>query len=223
MRKPTVRKPIRRNAAITRDRVLKAAIAEFCRHGYDGARMDRVAKRAGSNIRMVYHYFIGKERLYLAVLEHIYAEVRSKEAALNLRDHDPMDGMLTLVDFTFDHLVEHPEFIELIRNENLLRGRYVKKSNFVAKAARPLVDAIRDLLRRGVRAGVFHPGLDPIQLYVSILSLCFIHLSNRHTLSIMFRKDLAERRWLNQRRRHVREFVENSLTNGLRRRKAARK
>jgi AcrR family transcriptional regulator len=207
----------RRNAAGTRDRVLKAAIVEFCRHGYDGARMDRVAKGAGSNIRMVYHYFHSKERLYLAVLEHIYSEVRSKEAALNLRDHEPMDGMLALVDFTFDHLLDHPEFIELIRNENLLRGKYVKKSAFVPKAALPLVDTIRDLLGRGVRHGIFHPGLDPIQLYVSILSLCFIHLSNRYTLSIMFKRDLAERRWLNQRRRHVRDFVENSLTNGLHR------
>ena len=219
MPRAAVRKPVRRNAAVTRDRVLKAAIAEFCRYGYDGARMDRVAKRAGSNIRMVYHYFVSKERLYLAALENIYSEVRSKEAALNLRDHDPMEGMLALVDFTFDHLLAHPEFVEMMRNENQLRGRYVKKSAFVPEAALPLVDTIRDLLRRGVRQGVFHSDLDPVQLYVSILSLCFVHLSNRYTLSNMFRKDLAERRWLNQRRRHVREFVQNALANGGKRRK----
>jgi AcrR family transcriptional regulator len=217
MPRPSPRKPTKRNAAVTRDRVLRAAIAEFCRQGFDGARVDRVAKRAGSNIRMVYHYFRSKEGLYLAVLEHIYSEVRSKEAALNLRDHEPMEGMLTLVDFTFDHLLDHPEFIELIRNENLLRGRYVKKSAFVPKAALPLVDTMRDLLQRGVREGKFHPGIDPIQLYVSILALCFIHLSNRYTLSIMFKRDLAERRWLSQRRRHVRAFVEDALTNGVRR------
>lgn len=213
--KPSAGRPIKRDAAATRDRVLKAAIAEFCRYGYDGARTDRVARRAGSNVRMIYHYFGSKERLYLAVLERVYSKVRTKEAALNLRDHEPVEGMLALVDFTFAHLLDHPEFIELIRNENLLRGRYLKKSSFVPEATLPLVSAIKDLLTRGVRQGVFRRDVDPVQLYVSILSLCFLHLSNRYTLSIMFQKDLADTRWLAQRRRHVRTIVETFLTAGV--------
>lgn len=214
MAKPSAGRPIKRDAAATRDRVLKAAIAEFCRYGYDGARTDRVARRSGSNIRMIYHYFGSKERLYLAVLERVYSEVRTKEAALNLRDHEPVEGMLALVDFTFAHLLDHPEFIELIRNENLLRGRYLKKSRFVPEAALPLVSAMKDLLSRGVRQGVFRDDVDPVQLYVSILSLCFVHLSNRYTLSIMFRKDLSDTRWLAQRRRHIRGIIETFLTTG---------
>lgn len=210
----SARRP-KRDAAATRDKILRAAITEFCRRGYDGARMDRIAKQAGSNIRMVYHYFGSKERLYLVVLEYVYSEVRTKEAALNLRGHEPMEGMLALVDFTFVHLIDHPEFIELIRNENLLRGRYLKKSQFVPEATLPLVKTIKELLRRGARQGVFRRNIDPVQLYVSLLSLCFIHLSNRYTLSIMFQKDLGDQRWLNQRRKHIRSIVESFLTNEI--------
>lgn len=203
--------PVRRNAIVTRDRVLKAAIAEFCRYGFDGARTERVAKRASVNIRMIYHYFGSKERLYLAALEQVYREVRTREAALNLRDHAPAEGMRALVDFTFNHLIQHPEFIELIRNENLLRGRYLKKSRTVPETATPLVSALRDLLTRGVRQGVFRRNVDPVQLYVSILSLCFIHLSNRYTLSIMFSMDLSDEEWLAERLKHVQSIVASFL------------
>jgi AcrR family transcriptional regulator len=211
MGKKVTAAPVRRNATVTRDRVLKAAIAEFCRYGFDGARTDRVAKRASVNIRMIYHYFGSKERLYLAALEQVYREVRTREAALNLRDHEPAKGMRALVDFTFRHLIEHPEFIELIRNENLLRGKYLKKSRSVPETAMPLVSALHDLLTRGVRQGVFRRNVDPVQLYVSILSLCFIHLSNRYTLSIMFSMDLSDQEWLDERLKHVQAIIASFL------------
>ncbi len=41
--------------------------------------------------------------------------------------------------------------------------------------------------------------VDPIQLYFSILSLSYVHVSNRHTLSITFQQDLSNPKWLAQR------------------------
>lgn len=207
----TKNKRPKRDGNATREKILRAATEEFCQRGFDGARVDRIAKRAGSNIRMVYHFFGSKKDLYVRILEMVYSEVRAKEAALDLKRHEPLEGMLELVDFTFRHLVDHPEFIQLIRNENLLQGRYLTESKYVPEATLPLVNAIKDLLRRGVRQGVFRRGIDPVQLYISLLSLCFIHLSNRYTLSIMFQRDLSDSKWLNQRRRHVRKMVEAFL------------
>ena len=71
--------PRRRNAAKTRERILKAAMEEFCAKGFDGARMDRIVEYAGCNIRMAYHYFGDKEGLYLTVLEEVYNQLRSRE------------------------------------------------------------------------------------------------------------------------------------------------
>ena len=47
----------------TRGRILAAAIAEFAANGLAGARVDAIARRAGSNKRMLYHYFGDKEGL----------------------------------------------------------------------------------------------------------------------------------------------------------------
>ncbi len=197
----------RRNAGETRERLLQAATGEFCDRGYDGARMERIVRNAGCNIRMAYHYFGDKEGLYLTVLEHIYEDLRSKERELNLSHLEPIAGMRALVEFTFDHMADHPEFIALVRNENMLGGRMLRKSGKVAQQTTPLVGMIRDTLVRGERAGLFRAGVDPLQLYVSILSLSLTHISNRHTLSTIFEKDLADPAWLAERRHHAVEVI----------------
>ena len=197
----------KRDPIMTRDRVLRAGIAEFCRHGYIGARIEQIAKRADCNMRMIYHYFGSKEKLYVAVLERVFGELRLEESRLHLEHLDPTAGMLRLVEFTMSHLGRHPEFVALLGNENLLRGKYLRKSHVVPRASAPLLEAIRDLLDRGRACGAFARDVDALQLYVSILSLCYVHVSNRYTLSITFNRDVTDADWLDARRRHVQHMV----------------
>jgi hypothetical protein len=70
-----------------------------------------------------------------------------------------------------------------------------------------LVDALRDLLSRGEAEGSFRPGVDPVQLYLTILAVSNIHLSNRYTLSTMFQMDFADPQWLEARCAHARAVV----------------
>jgi len=51
--------------------------------------VDAIAERAGTNKRMLYHYFGDKEALYLAVLEAAYTKIRSAERGLHLIDLEP--------------------------------------------------------------------------------------------------------------------------------------
>ena len=86
------RDPRRTSAA-----VLAAAVKEFSEKGFGGARVNRIAARAKVNKRMLYHYFGGKEALYLAVLEGVYVAIRSAEHRLHLADRGPVEGMRTLI------------------------------------------------------------------------------------------------------------------------------
>lgn len=206
---PPIRK---RDAAATRARILEASRTEFSQHGYSGARIDRIAKSAKSNVQMIYRYFGGKEALYLTVLEDTYARVRGLERQLQLKDYEPLEGMRKLVEFTFDYLIEDPVFVAIIRNENVAGGRFVRMSDRVPASTLPLVEAIVDLMKRGQKEGVFKREVDPTQLYITILSLCFTHLSNQHTLSVMFQRDLSNHDWLAERRVHVVDVVLSFLT-----------
>ena len=150
-----------------------------------------IAKRAGANKRMIYHYFGDKEGLYLAVLEQTYAAIRTAEVGLKLGDRDPVDGMRELIAFTWQYFLAHPEFLSLLGTENLHGARYLKQSQRIRELHSPLVGMLSDLLARGATSGVFRSGVDPVQLYITIASLGFFYLSNRHTLSTIFGRDLG--------------------------------
>jgi TetR/AcrR family transcriptional regulator len=196
-----------RNAAATAERILQAAIKEFAEHGYMGARIDGIAKRAGANIRMLYHYFGSKEELYLHVLENVFAGIRTQEQTLHLRDLEPLDAMGRLFDFTYDHFAANPLFIRILIGENLADARHLQRSKVVQALSSPLLVAIDEVLRRGVAQGVFRARIDPLQLYVSIVALSYFHISNGPTLSWLFDADLAEPLWRAQRKEHARGML----------------
>lgn len=197
----------RRDPARNQERILRAATAEFARFGLGGARVERIAARAGANKRMLYYYYGNKEALFLAVLEDSYARIRKAERALHLADFDPREAMRRLVSFTWRYYLEHPEFLTLLASENLHRGRHVKRSKNVVAMHSPFVAMIREVLKRGTRAGEFRRGVDPVQLYISIAGLGYFYLSNRHTLSTIFERDLMAARHKGERLRHMEDVV----------------
>ncbi|MCC6851937.1 MAG: TetR/AcrR family transcriptional regulator [Comamonadaceae bacterium] len=194
----------------TRRRILDAAKAEFARHGLGGARVDRIAAAAGANKRMLYYYFGGKDDLFLAVLEEAYRDIRSAEHALDLEHADPRAALRRLVDFSWRYLLQHPQLQSLLASENLDHGRNLARSRHVRELHSPLVAMLRDILQRGERMGLFRSGIDPVQLYISIAAEGYFYLSNCHTLSRIFGRDLMAPRALAARARHVRAFVLNA-------------
>jgi AcrR family transcriptional regulator len=209
-RKPKAAKAaerVRRDPERTRARILEAARVEFARRGLGGARVDQITARAGSNKRMIYYYFGNKETLFLAALESAYADIRQAEQSLKLTDLDPAAGMRRLVRFTWEYYLAHPEFITLLNSENLHRAQHLKKSDEIQALHSPLVAMLEELLARGRRAGVFRRGVDPVQLYISIAALGYFYLSNNHTLSTIFGRDLMRPQALKQRLAHMTELV----------------
>jgi AcrR family transcriptional regulator len=191
----------------TRAAILAAATQEFTVKGFSGARVDTIAKRAGINKRMLYHYFGDKEGLYLAVLEATYTSIRTAEVGLNLRDLGPVEGVRKLVLFTWQYFIDHPEFLSLLGTENMLRAQHLKRSKRIQHLHAPLVGMISELVERGVKAKAFRTGIDPVDLYITIASLGFFYMSNRHTLSTIFAKDLGTPARLDARGRHIVEVV----------------
>jgi AcrR family transcriptional regulator len=197
----------RRNPVRNQERILKAATEEFARYGLGGARVDRIAARAGANKRMLYYYYGNKEDLFLKVLEARYAHIRRAELGLHLLDLDPVQGMRRMVEFTWDYYLKHPEFLTLLNSENLHRARHLKRSRDIAAMHSPLIALLRDLLLRGERDGKFRKGVDPVQLYISIAALGYFYLSNRHTLSTIFERDLLAPKNKAERLKHMTELV----------------
>lgn len=88
--------PRPRNPEATTKDILIAARDEFVEHGLNGARVDRIAKRANANKRLIYHYIGNKEELYSRVLLDAYRDIRAGEAKLDLRSFEPDEAMARL-------------------------------------------------------------------------------------------------------------------------------
>ena len=181
----------RRDPDRTREAILIAAQHEFATKGLSGGRVDAIARRARANKRMIYHYFGNKDGLYLAALERVYEDLRGTEKTLDLAHLAPEAAIRRLIEFTFDYSRQHPELISLINNENLHRARYLRKSRKVRELHSPFVALIDGILRRGVAAGVFRPGLDAVELYITIAAVGYFYLSNNWTLSAIFGRALG--------------------------------
>jgi AcrR family transcriptional regulator len=206
--------PKPRDPERTRAKILGAATREFSVHGLGGARVDRIAVRAGANKRMLYYYFGDKDGLFRAVLEHTYEQIRRAEQALHLLDVPPREGVTRLVEFTWRYYLAHPEFLTLLNSENLHRARHLRRSPGIRATNSPLIATLAEILRRGEADGSIRPGIDALQLYVSIAALCYFFLSNNHTLSAVFDRNLATPAARDERLAHMREVVAGYLAHG---------
>jgi len=181
-----------RDAERTKAAILKAARDEFCEEGFNGARVDSIAARAKANKRLLYHYFGNKEALYEAVLLDAYQEIRRGERELHIGQYDPVEAIDRVIRFTFRHFLANPWFPRLLSVENLQNARFVKKIKNLDEIRSPIVGELHDIVKRGHELGIFRTDVDPMQLYISIISLCYFYVSNMQTLSVVFGKDLSQ-------------------------------
>jgi AcrR family transcriptional regulator len=113
-----------RNAAATRDSILKSAIRNFARAGYDGVGVREIASDAGVTAMMVNRYFGSKEQLFAQAVETSFAvpaviaansESLAHDAATALvartnPDAEPLEPFLIML-----RSVSNPRAVEIVR------------------------------------------------------------------------------------------------------------
>jgi len=206
--RPVVRRRQRRTAWKSREQLLRAATREFVAHGFAGARIGRIVKKAGSNPRMIYHYFGSKSQLYVAVLEEALGGLRKQELQIDVAGLDPQKGLLQLFDFIAGHFESNDGLVRLLTAENLLKAKYMRKSSRIPEMSSPVLTMIEQLIERGKRTGHLSKRLDGLRLYILMVALSQFHMSNVHTLSTIFGEDLADPLWRRERRNDARHMVE---------------
>lgn len=180
--------------------ILAAARAEFVENGLSGARVDEIAARTATSKRMIYYYFGDKEGLYRAVLEEMYEQIRGFERGLDLAALPPDEAMARLTAFTFDHHAQNPDFVRLVMVENIHHAHHLETSDRIANLNLSVLDVIRDIYGRGVEAGQFRPGLEPLEIHLTISALSFYNVSNRASIRQVFGQDMGADPLLSRRR-----------------------
>ncbi|MBR0831311.1 TetR family transcriptional regulator [Bradyrhizobium manausense] len=193
----------RRDRERTRQEILDIAFEEFAENGLSGGNTDAIAARANITKRLIFYYFNSKEELFTAVLEMAYAKMRAAEEDLHLEALVPEAAIRRLAEFTFDFHQAHPEFVRLVSIENIHRGRHIGSSQRLKEMTQPSISQIAKLLERGVAGGVIRPGIDPIELHMTLNALSFFSVANRHTFEAQFAWDMSSPRAKAQRRAEI--------------------
>ncbi len=188
-RKPGVRELA---AQETQNSILRAATRIFAKHGFSGARIDQISKAAKSHDRMIYYYFGSKEALYIAVLEDLYQRFNDAEALLKLNVEKPEEALVAVVNFIWDYYQRNPDFITLLNDENLHRGKHISKSLRAREYSSPAIQILESVLARGVQKKMFRSGLAARDVYLMIAGLNYFYLSNRFTLSAFLGEKLEQ-------------------------------
>jgi len=105
--KTTTRK--RLSAAERRKKILSAAVSGFASDGYDNAKMDEIAIRAGISKPVLYDHFPSKEDLYLNVLQSIRDGLIAKGQSIAEEDVEPESKFRRGVDAFFWFVEQEPQ------------------------------------------------------------------------------------------------------------------
>lgn len=203
------RRKVQQRALDTRDSVLNAALREFAARGLGGARVDRIAHSAGVNKQALYYHYGNKEALYQAALTHAYGQIDLDHTQWTAPDAPPADAMRQVVSAIFDHVHRTEESMAVIGEENRHHGVHLTLD--VRKRMRasvsPLIAAIRAVLERGQRQGVFVRDVELDHLYLTIIALSMFYFTNSFTLSAILGRDLSAPARVAAWKEHVVSFV----------------
>ena len=207
-----MRKP--KDPEANRARIVAAAIDEFAARGFKGASMDAIAARTHTTRALINYYFGSKEKLYIAVLEQVYAEIREAEAGLDLDPLPPADAVRRIVEFTYNYYLEHEGFVRLVVAENQARGRHLKKSKAMRTLNRPIIERLARVIARGQAEGLFREDADAVEIHKSIAALGMFNVTNQYTFGAIFQRDMGAKGDVARRRSMVADLILSYLTRG---------
>src|SRR5688572_26514990 len=210
-RSAAMRKP--KTPEANRARILQAAIDEFAARGFKGASMDAIAARTHTTRAMINYYFGGKEQVYLAVLEQVYAEIREAESFLDLAHLEPVEAIRRIVEFTYEYYLSHQYFVRIVVAENQARGRHFRKSKAMRTLNRPIIDMLARVIERGQADGTFRRNVDPVEVHMAIAALGMFNVTNQYTFGAIFQREMGAKGDVRRRREIVGEVILSYLMN----------
>ena len=178
------------NPEAVRQNILDVALVEFAERGFDGTRINHIAEMTSTSKRMLYYYFGDKVGLYRATILSAYDNAKSMDHDLELDELTPTEALKQLVIKTFKNRSKLETFTRLLAGENLRRGEFVQQLPDYRDINRPTLELIQKLYARGVEAGEFKTGVDPLALLWFVLAPATFNVSNQHTFSAAWGEQL---------------------------------
>jgi TetR/AcrR family transcriptional regulator len=182
-----------RLAEATPQALLDAAEIVFARDGFSGARVDAIARVAGHNKALIFHYFDDKVGLYRALMtrtkQRIFAQLDAALARYKGEGADVSAERLRalaaeLLGVIFGYYLQHSE------TARILAWEAAEGWQTFSTCGPPTVETwsthVLAMIRKAQAVGIIRAELDCRILFTTIMSLPLIHVVSLPRLQIIF-------------------------------------
>lgn len=161
------------NAKNSRQLILDAALEDFAAHGYEGARVDRIASDAGINKAMIFYYFSSKKNLYRTVIKHVLDDFIPRVQKVVRESPGPEHLFESLPALYIRYFSRRKQVIQMIGREMIHAPANIAPiirevfSELPRKPSQMLPEVISGWHRKGLISES-----DPVHFILNILPLC---------------------------------------------------
>ena len=196
-------------SAVSRERLLAAASAEFAARGFSGAKVDRIAARARLNKAMIYYHFRNKAALYREILTGVFQTIASAVAS-EVVATEPETQLRQFVRVIARIVAERPDFAAIWLRELAGGGRHIDTA--VLTEMRRILATLSSIIRLGVDRGCFLPA-HPVVAQVAIVGPILMFAASAPARERLAR---ADEPLLSPERNEFLEYIERAAIGALR-------
>ena len=146
--------------------ILDAAAGEFAETGFEGARVDRIAERAGANKAMIYYHIGDKQALYSRVLHEVLGHTAARMDKNIQVAATPREKLKAYIRSVGQTVLEHPYMPRIMMREMASGGQALP--DIVIDDFTAIIRMVHDVIQAGVDNGEFTE-LNPIALHLMVI------------------------------------------------------
>jgi TetR/AcrR family transcriptional regulator len=160
-----------------KQKILDAGLEEFAAYGFEGARVDRIARKADINKAMIFYYFSSKQNLYRTVIKEVFLDFIPRVKRIIEEARTPERLFESLPSLYIRYFASRKEVIKIIGRElihspqnitPLIRDTFTEVPDAPSKM---LPKVIQDWHSKGLVSES-----DPVQFIFNIVPLCLFPL-----------------------------------------------
>lgn len=189
----------------TSNKILNAAFEEFEEKGYNGARMQSIANRAGINKALLHYYYKSKDAMFKLILNKAFNLLMPKIVSIFEEDTDFFETIEKFVSTYINILINNPYIPNFVTQE--INNNPTRLLNLV-KSPGINLNPVKEKITKAVEDGIIEE-IDPNQLIINIMSLCIFPFVGRPIIEGVLLngdKDKFEQ-LIQQRKKEVSEFI----------------
>jgi len=130
---------------------MAVAREEFAQRGFDGARVDDIARAAAVNKQLLFYYYHSKRGLFQAVVGQAAAELEAALSAMPSANGRPLERLQRMLQVQFEFLARRPDLVAI-----LAQGNRTDLAPFA-----PAIKRLVVLLAEGQGLGQVRDDIDP--------------------------------------------------------------